>query len=473
MKFAIVGNNKHQKPTKGAKGVCPVCGEEVLAKCGKIKAHYWSHLADSKCVYKGNKGEWHIAWQNEFPDDWQEVLLINTENNERNLADVRTPNGLILEFQHSHIKDEEKTARELFYKNMCWVVDGTNWSKIRTYFENKYKDASEEEIEKRVGIDKYDYEMIFSAVWASSSVPIFYDFYGQNTSEERTRWQEYLYCCFPYRDWVGFYAVPIKRQNFIKIAREDRLQKMMHDIQRSIDKKSRQKQESIDRKEQKRQKRLQKQREEKQKQKEITRQNARLKEALLKGFFDAVKQQNQFVHPFYDRSDTLIAKLNFTNGLKRHFLEDVYNPQYKQYNSNDWIECTDNAYLCVDNEDIKNCNIRNFTCCPKGGQKLNDYYKNISKNTVFFAGEIGKEGAKRAFAGFPRVIFVDKGSKTMSVLCKNFLNGREQNSFSIVHVVFVDGIYYHYQYYSTKHIEIFLKMVCNNNSITVQDIKFL
>ena len=216
MKFAIVGNNKHQKPTKGAKGICPVCGEEVLAKCGNIKAHYWSHLADSKCVYKGNKGEWHIAWQNEFPDDWQEVLLINTENNERNLADVRTPNGLILEFQHSHIKDEEKTARELFYKSMCWVVDGTNWSKIRTYFENKYKDASEEEIEKRVGIDKYDYEMIFSAVWASSSVPIFYDFYGQNTSEERTRWQEYLYCCFPYRDWVGFYAVPIKRQNFIK-----------------------------------------------------------------------------------------------------------------------------------------------------------------------------------------------------------------------------------------------------------------
>ena len=55
MKFAIVGNNKHQRPTKGVKGFCPVCGEEVLAKCGNIKAHYWSHLANSKCVYKGNK----------------------------------------------------------------------------------------------------------------------------------------------------------------------------------------------------------------------------------------------------------------------------------------------------------------------------------------------------------------------------------------------------------------------------------
>lgn len=473
MKFAIVGNNKHQKPTKGAKGICPVCGEEVLAKCGNVKAHYWSHLADSKCVYKGNKGEWHIAWQNEFPDDWQEVLLINTENNERNLADVRTPNGLILEFQHSHIKDEEKTARELFYKNMCWVVDGTNWSKIRTYFENKYKDASEEEIEKRVGIDKYDYEMIFSAVWASSSVPIFYDFYGQNTSEERTRWQEYLYCCFPYRDWVGFYAVPIKRQNFIKIAREDRLQKMMHDIQRSIDKKSLQKQEAIDRKEQKRQKRLQKQREEKQKQKEITRQNARPKVVVLQDFFTVVNQQTEFVNNFYDVFDTTFTILRFTAGLKTKVQEDIYNPQYNCLNTNLWIECAENCYLCADGQDIKNCNIRDFKCCPTNGSSLNDYYKNIAKNKMFFSGKIGKEGYKKNFSGVPLVVFVNKEYKTISVLCKNIINDHEQNSYSITHILYVNGIYYHYQYYSTKHLDIFLRMVCNNNSITVQDIKIL
>ena len=130
--------------------------------------------------------------------------------------------------------------------------------------------------------------------------------------------------CFPYRSFVGFYVVPIKRQNFIKIAREDRLQKMVHDIQRSIDRKSQQKQEAIDIKERKRQERLQKQREEEQRKRIITRQNARPKVALLKRFFDAVKQQNQFVYPFYDSSDTLIAKLKFTNGLNLQFLEDIY-----------------------------------------------------------------------------------------------------------------------------------------------------
>ncbi len=472
MKFAIVGTNKHQKPTKGAKGICPLCGETVLAKCGNIKSHYWSHLSDSKCAYKENKGEWHIDWQNKFPDDWQEVLLVDPSTNEKNIADIQTPTGFVLEFQHSHIKDEEKTARENFYKNMVWVVDGLNWKKIEPFFESKYKTIQESE-PKKIKISRYDYETNCSLIWATSAVPVIYDFYNEQDADRQEKWREYLYICFPYRDLVGFYVTPVKRQNLIKIAQDDRLHKMVHDIQRSIDKKSQQKQNAIDIKERKRQESLQKQIEKEQKQRLITRQNAKPKLVKLKSIFDSINKQHQFVHSFYDSFDTLVAKLKLTNGLKLNFLEDIYNPQYKHNNSNYWIECADNAYLCVDDEDIKNCNIRTFPCCPKEGQKLNDYYKNISKNTVFFVGEIGKDGNKRAFAGFPWVVFIDKGSKTISVLCKNFVDGIEQNSFSIIHIVYIDGVYYHYQYYSTKHIYIFLRMVCNNNKMTVSDIKIL
>lgn len=88
-----------------------------------------------------------------------------------------------------------------------------------------------------------NYETNFSIIWADATVPIVYDFYNKTPSEHTQRWREYLYFCFPYRSFVGFYVVPIKRQNFIKIAREDRLQKMVHNIQRSIDRKSQQKQE--------------------------------------------------------------------------------------------------------------------------------------------------------------------------------------------------------------------------------------
>ena len=38
---------------------------------------------------------------------------------------MKTPAGFVIEFQHSPISLEERTSREDFYKNMCWVVDAT------------------------------------------------------------------------------------------------------------------------------------------------------------------------------------------------------------------------------------------------------------------------------------------------------------------------------------------------------------
>ena len=42
MKFAQV-NNKRIEAIKGATGVCPVCGSELVAKCGEVYIHHWAH----------------------------------------------------------------------------------------------------------------------------------------------------------------------------------------------------------------------------------------------------------------------------------------------------------------------------------------------------------------------------------------------------------------------------------------------
>ena len=99
MRFAIIGNNKHQLPFKRAKGICPACGETVIAKCGSIKVHHWSHQSNSNCKYKENKGEWHLKWQMQFEDDWQECQIKNPNTNEINIADIKTQNGFVIEFQ--------------------------------------------------------------------------------------------------------------------------------------------------------------------------------------------------------------------------------------------------------------------------------------------------------------------------------------------------------------------------------------
>ena len=39
-------------------------------------------------------------------------------------ADIKTPSGIIVEVQHSAITDQERLAREVFYGNLVWVIDG-------------------------------------------------------------------------------------------------------------------------------------------------------------------------------------------------------------------------------------------------------------------------------------------------------------------------------------------------------------
>lgn len=54
MKFALVDNVKVEA-TKGAKGICPVCNKELIAKCGEVKINHWAHKKISDCVTNGGK----------------------------------------------------------------------------------------------------------------------------------------------------------------------------------------------------------------------------------------------------------------------------------------------------------------------------------------------------------------------------------------------------------------------------------
>ena len=59
-----------------------------------------------------------------FPEDWREVVHVDERTGEKHIADVKTPSGLVIEFQHSPLDYEEMISREAFYQNMIWVVDG-------------------------------------------------------------------------------------------------------------------------------------------------------------------------------------------------------------------------------------------------------------------------------------------------------------------------------------------------------------
>lgn len=135
MKYAIVDGGKSEATPK-LKGACNCCGSEMIARCGRHKIWHWAHKSRADCdPWWESEGEWHRNWKNHFPVEWQEEIHIDDSTGEKHIADVKNPHGLVIEFQNSNIKREEKESRENFYKEMIWVVNGDRGDLTKDYFD--------------------------------------------------------------------------------------------------------------------------------------------------------------------------------------------------------------------------------------------------------------------------------------------------------------------------------------------------
>jgi hypothetical protein len=187
MRYAYVNGIKREAEPK-LHGICPVCGKEVIARCPKEKVNHWMHKPNSECdKWWEAETAWHRMWKDYFPKEWQEVVMHDEETGEKHIADVRTENGITIEFQHSFMKEEERISREKFYDNLLWVVDGTRL-------------ASDLERFKFATIKKFNNdfaytsnpERVFPKNWLNSDVPVFFDFCAHNIDHN-------LFCLMPGR----------------------------------------------------------------------------------------------------------------------------------------------------------------------------------------------------------------------------------------------------------------------------------
>ena len=125
---AVDENNNRISPEKGKLGFCQLCKQAVRAYCGEININHWRHIEIQNCdSWNEGETEWHREWKNEFPDDWQEVII--EKDYEKHIADIRPPNNLVLELQNSSISSTTIKIREKFYGKMIWLINA-----------NKFKD---------------------------------------------------------------------------------------------------------------------------------------------------------------------------------------------------------------------------------------------------------------------------------------------------------------------------------------------
>jgi hypothetical protein len=173
-KYALV-NEERREAEHGLSGKCPLCENPVIAKCGKIRVRHWAHFAKNNCDHWWeNKTEWHEAWQNLFPSEWQEVVH-RAENGEKHIADVKTPQNWVIEFQYSFLKPEERQVRNSFYQKVVWVVNGTRRKKDIPQFNDTISRGI------RIIPNKHAYKVFpdentLLKEWSDSDAPVFFDF---------------------------------------------------------------------------------------------------------------------------------------------------------------------------------------------------------------------------------------------------------------------------------------------------------
>jgi len=178
MKYALI-DGKKSEPNPRKKGICSFCGSQVIAKCGKYKIWHWAHKSTKDCdSWWEIETDWHRNWKNHFPIEYQEVIHIDEKTGERHIADVKTQNNMVIEFQNSNIHLNEIASRESFYKKMIWIING-NRSDTLDHANFNISLNTGYTIESKnpliIKLTWYSTSKIFEK-WSESRMPVFFDF---------------------------------------------------------------------------------------------------------------------------------------------------------------------------------------------------------------------------------------------------------------------------------------------------------
>ncbi len=213
MKFAdIAGQRCEAQP--GLTATCPSCGAAVVAKCGDHRVRHWAHRGVRVCdPWWESETEWHRGWKNEFPAGWQEVVHF-AQNGEKHVADVKTESDMVIEFQHSFLKAQERMAREAFYRKMVWVVDGRRRKRDAAQFLKCIGPCVWGRPPFIIHVTNSE-ECALLRDWHSSPVPVYFDLGVREEDGTPVFWR---------RDPISrngrVYLTPVSRDSFLKVHRE-------------------------------------------------------------------------------------------------------------------------------------------------------------------------------------------------------------------------------------------------------------
>lgn len=128
MLYALDSSGRLIEPAPKAVGTCTLCKLPLIPKCGQLNIWHWSHRAGDCDPWNEGETDWHRAWKRRADPSWCEVVLAPHR------AEIRRPDGLVIELQHSSISSYDIAAREAFYGNMWWLFHRDRFGKKARFF---------------------------------------------------------------------------------------------------------------------------------------------------------------------------------------------------------------------------------------------------------------------------------------------------------------------------------------------------
>lgn len=148
-----------------------------------------------------------------LPKDWQETIH-SAPNGERHIADVKTPGGVTLEFQHSFLAEAERQQRELFYPKLIWIVDGKRRIRDRAQFFASLRTALHD---KPLVIPARVDDCALLRDWKESRVPVYFDF-GQSDPADPLRFDAHtLWRLNPGGESGAAYLSPVAKSYLVEV----------------------------------------------------------------------------------------------------------------------------------------------------------------------------------------------------------------------------------------------------------------
>lgn len=213
MLYALIGIERTEA-APGLTASCPCCGGAMIAKCGPQRVFHWAHATKTRCDGSSEpETAWHSGWKGKFHSTWREVISCGKAG-EKRIADVRTEHGMTIEFQHSYLKIDERAARERYYENVVWVVDG---ARLGRDFKRFVKGRRSFQRLKAPGYYLCPFpNEVFPANWLDCTVPVFFDFQlASAITYEEMQARGSLWCLLPGRAICSAVVLEISLPSFI------------------------------------------------------------------------------------------------------------------------------------------------------------------------------------------------------------------------------------------------------------------